>query len=145
VNISRRVCTTFHCCGTTSSISVTSSPNLASLPRQHGQAAGARIITRRRGRGTGNGARTWLLAGEAGHGGRILTRPGLSGELVFGSARLQFLKLQLELIEEPTAALGQLPEALALQLGDDQLQMRDHRLDVHDTMARNLRGECMMR
>src|SRR5918911_1356390 len=38
VNFSRTVWITFHCRGTTSSVSVMSSPSLASLPPQHGQA-----------------------------------------------------------------------------------------------------------
>ena len=57
---SRTVCTTFQCRGTTSSVSVTSSPSLASLPPQHGQAIGAGITTRSRGRWAGNGPRTGL-------------------------------------------------------------------------------------
>jgi hypothetical protein len=44
----------------TSSVSVTSSPSLASLPPQHGQ-AGAGITTRSRGRCAGKGARTGFL------------------------------------------------------------------------------------
>jgi len=73
----------------------------------------------------GKGCPHRLLAGEAGYDGPILTRPGLSGEFVFGGTRLQLLELQLELIEELAAALGRWPEALALQFGDEQLQMRD--------------------
>ena len=45
----------------TPSVSVTSSPSLASLPPQHGQAAGAGITTRSRGRCAGKGARTGFL------------------------------------------------------------------------------------
>jgi hypothetical protein len=60
VNFSRTVWITFHCRGTTSSVSVISSPSLASLPPQHGQALGAAITTRSRGRCAGNGARTGL-------------------------------------------------------------------------------------
>ena len=67
VNFSRTVWITFHCRGTTSSVSVMSSPSLASLPPQQGQALGAGITTRSRGRCAGNGARTGLLAGEAAH------------------------------------------------------------------------------
>ena len=51
---------TFHCRGTTSSVSVMVSPSSASLPPQHGQAVG-RITTRSRGRCAGNGARTGFL------------------------------------------------------------------------------------
>ena len=61
VNFSRTVWITFHCRGTTSSVSVMSSPSLASLPPQHGQALGAGITTRSRGRCAGNGARTGFL------------------------------------------------------------------------------------
>ena len=60
VNFSRTVWITFHCRGTTSSVSVTSSPSLTSLPPQHGQAEGAGMTTRSRGRCAGNGARTGL-------------------------------------------------------------------------------------
>ena len=41
VNFSRTFWITFHWRGTTSSVSVTSSPIFASLPPQHGQAQGA--------------------------------------------------------------------------------------------------------
>jgi hypothetical protein len=83
-----------------------------------------------------------LLAGEAGHDGRMLTGPGLSGEFVFGGIRLQLLELQLELIEE-LAALGRWPEALALQFGDDQLQMRDHGLGAGGAGFRRLAGRAL--
>ena len=74
----------------------------------------------------GKGRPHRLLAGEAGYDGPILTGLGLGGEFVFGRARLQLFELQLELVEQLAAALGRWPEALALQFGDDQLQMRDH-------------------
>lgn len=63
---SRTVCTTFHCRGTTSSVSVTSSP---SLPWQHGQAVGPGIITRSRGRCAGKNPRTGLRRMARGQGG----------------------------------------------------------------------------
>src|SRR5204863_3741278 len=50
VNFSRTLWTTFHCRGTTSSVSVMSSPSMASLLPQHGQAMGPGITTRSRGR-----------------------------------------------------------------------------------------------
>ncbi len=56
-NRSRTVWITFHCRGTTSSVSVMSSPSLASRPPQQGQAAGAGMTTRSRGRCCGKGAR----------------------------------------------------------------------------------------
>jgi hypothetical protein len=61
VNFPRTVCTTFHCRGTTSNVSVMSSPSLASLPPQHGQTVGAGITTRSRGRCSGKGARTGFV------------------------------------------------------------------------------------
>jgi hypothetical protein len=60
VNFSRTVCTTFHWRGMTSSVSVIVSPSLASLPPQHGHAAGPGITTRSRGRCSGSGARVGL-------------------------------------------------------------------------------------
>jgi hypothetical protein len=139
-NFSRTVCTTFHCRGTTSSVSVASSPSLASLPPRHGQAADAGITTRSRGRCAGKGAPHRLFAGEAGYDGPILTGLGLGGEFVFGRARLQLFELQLELVEQLAAALGRWPEALAPQLGDDQLQMRDHGLGAGGAGFRLLAG-----
>jgi hypothetical protein len=50
VNFSRTVWMTFHWRGTTSRVSVTSSPSLTSLPPQHGQEGGAGTTTRSRGR-----------------------------------------------------------------------------------------------
>ena len=128
VNFSRTVWITFHCRGITSSVSVTSSPSLASLPPQHGQALGPGMTTRSRGRCAGSGARTGfrrvkLLTVAAG-----LARRRFGGRLVLGGGGLQLLELQLQLVEQPAAALGRWPEPLAPQLGDHQLQMRDHRL-----------------
>src|SRR5215471_2486888 len=58
VNFSRTCCTTFHCRGTTSSVSVTSSPSLASLVEpQQTQAVGPGTMIRSRGRCAGNGCR----------------------------------------------------------------------------------------
>ena len=56
VNRSRTVWITFHWRGITSSVSVTSSPSLATLPLQHGQAVGPGITTRSRGRCAGKPA-----------------------------------------------------------------------------------------
>src|SRR5271169_4582802 len=109
VNFSRTVWITFHCRGTTSKVSVTSSPSLTSLPPQHGQKGGAGTTTRSRGRCAGNGAPHRLLASEAAlRGGLRLDRPG-SG-LIFRGARFQLLELQFQLVEQLAAALGRLPK-----------------------------------
>src|SRR5438045_9605821 len=57
LNFSRTVWITFHWRGTTSSVSVMSSPSLTSRPPQAGHAHGAGIMTRSRGRWAGKGAR----------------------------------------------------------------------------------------
>ena len=95
-----------------------SSPSLASLPPQQGQAVGPAITTRSRGRCAGKGARTGLLAGERVHR-RAADRHG--GDLVLGRAGRGFLELQLQLVEQLAAALGGVPVLLAPQLGDQQL------------------------
>src|SRR5215203_4659478 len=66
-NRSRAVWITFHLMGSTSSVSVMSSPSLDSLPPQHGHAVGPGMTTRSRGRWAGRGARTgWPRGGLAG-------------------------------------------------------------------------------
>ena len=57
-NFSRTVWITFHCRGITSSVSVMSSPSLASLPPHDGHEHGAEMTTRSRGRCAASGART---------------------------------------------------------------------------------------
>jgi len=68
-----------------------------------------------------------FLAGEADHRRGI---GWLSGGFGFGlgRARLQFLELQFQLVDQLAATFGGLPVLLALQLGDQQLVMGDHRL-----------------
>src|SRR3954467_5781723 len=74
-NRSRTVWMTFHLIGSTSSVSVMSSPSLDSLPPQQGQAAGGGSTTRSRGRWAGRGARTgWPGGGLLGR----RERPSLS-------------------------------------------------------------------
>ena len=104
VNFSRTVWITFHCRGTTSSVSVMSSPSLASLPPQHGQAVGPGITTRSRGRCAGKRRPHRLRAGEAAAPPSPST--GAGGGLVLGRARLQLLELQFQLVEQLAAALG---------------------------------------
>ena len=69
------------------------------------------------------------LAGERRHR-RGLGRCHLGGDLVLGSRALQFLELQLHLIEKPCGALRARPIELARQLLDLQLQMGDQGLVV---------------
>src|SRR5260370_38255109 len=70
VNFSRTVWITFHWRGTISSVSVMSSPSLASLPPQTGHAQGAGIMTRSRGKWAGKGAGAGRWRAETFHGGR---------------------------------------------------------------------------
>jgi hypothetical protein len=64
VNFSRTVWITFQRRGTTSSVSVMSSPSFASLPPQQGHAVGLGTTTRSRGRWAGSGARTGERRGK---------------------------------------------------------------------------------
>jgi hypothetical protein len=83
-----------------------------------------------------------LLAGEAGHDGAVLAGLG-SDEFVFCGTRFELLELQLALVEQLAAAFGGLPEMLALQFGDHQLQMRDHGLGPRGTGFRRLAGRAL--
>ena len=143
VNFSRTVCTTFHCRGTTSSVSVTSSPSLAELAAAARAGGGRRDHHAFAWQVLGKRCPHRLLAGEAAHDGVVLARLGGGGERVFGRACLQLLELQLELIEQLAAALGRWPEALASQFGDDQLQMRDHGLGTRGAGFGLLAGRAL--
>lgn len=74
LNFSSTVWITFHWRGTTSSVSVTSSPILTSLPRQHGHSLGTGNTTRSRGRWAGSGARTGFLRLK------LRTTPGVASD-----------------------------------------------------------------
>ena len=81
------------------------------------------------------------LAGE----GRNLGGPGrrtLGGELILGGRGFQLLELQLELVEQPGAALGALAEAIAPELLDLQLEMGDQRLVVGGLGPQGGRFRC---
>src|SRR5512134_1982925 len=129
LNFSRTVWITFHCRGITSSVSVTSSPSLTSLPWQHGQTEGATMTTRSRGRCAGSGARTGLRREKL---LTTLSPPLAAAASVAQSSsvarRLQLFELQLQLVEQPALRLRRRTKPLALQFGDQELQMRDHRL-----------------
>ena len=78
-----------------------------------------------------------LLAGDAAHRGAAqLDYPG--GDRVFGGIGFQLLELQFQLVEQLAAALGRLPEPLALHLGNQQLQISHHRLGPGRTGLRLL-------
>ena len=104
---SRTVWITLNWRGITSSVSVTSSPSLDSLPWQQGQAAGPGITTRSRGRWAGNGARSRLVP-RGGRPGWALGCCGIcpGGGVVLGGGSLRLLQLQLELVQQLAAALG---------------------------------------
>src|SRR5512147_2287598 len=78
----------------------------------------------------------WLAAGNAAPRGVVpagLPRRGglgrqLGGTGVLGGGRLQLFELQFQLVEQPAPMLRGRPEPIALQLGDQELQMRHHRL-----------------
>ena len=55
-------------------------------------------------------------------------RLGRSGGLVLGDGGLELLELHLHLVEQLAAAFGGGAEAIAVEPGDHQLQMRNHRL-----------------
>ena len=120
VNFSRTVWITFHCRGTTSSVSVMVSPSLASCRRSTGRRSGrdhhplARQMRRKR-------RAHRLSAGERAH---RRARGRCRGGFVLGRVRRGFLELQFQLVEQLAAALGGMPVLLAPQLGDQQLQVR---------------------
>jgi hypothetical protein len=70
----------------------------------------------------GTADRLGARASVARLGGRFRVRG-----LRLGGLGLKLLKLQLELVQEPAAALGGRAEAVALQLGNQQLEVCDHR------------------
>ena len=105
-----------------------SSPSLESRLPQQAQAEGAGITTRSRGRCSGKGTRRrrrrvclplagWALPAAVLRLGRVLAR-----------SSDEFAEFQLELVDQLAAALGRGAEAVMLELGDQQLEMRHHRL-----------------
>src|SRR6516162_6615913 len=129
VNFSRTICTTFHCRGTTSSRSVTSSPSLASLCEpQQPQALGPGTITRSRGRCAGNGLRADLRRVKA----RtcvvsLLAASACSAATSSSVRRFELLELKLHLVDEPRLALVARSKQVALELLDHQPKMHDQR------------------
>jgi hypothetical protein len=59
-------------------------------------------------------------------------------DFIFGRRRGRVLELQFQLVEQLAAALGRLPVLLAPQLGDQQFQVRHHRLGAGGARLRFL-------
>ena len=115
VNFSRTYCSTFHCRGTTSSVSVTSSPSLASrVEPQQVQAVGPGTTIRSRGRCSGKGLRDGFLRVNERNRRARGRRRLLGGELVLRRRRFELLEFQLHLVEKPRACVrcaGRKPRA----------------------------------
>ena len=125
-NRSRTVWITFHWRGTTSSVSVTSSPSFESfVDPQHGQSVGAAITTRSRGKCSGIGFRAGRLRSKD---FTKVEGPSVRGQLVLGRVCLGVLHLHLQLVDEPLLAFRARAVERAPQLFDLQLQPRDQRL-----------------
>ena len=126
VNFSRTVCRTNQRRGTTSRVSVTASPILASrLPPQQRQVVGrrnheplARQMLRQRAAGG-------PLPDMRRHDRAGFRLGGFGRRLVLGRGLLELGQLQLELVDEPLAALAGLSELLAPRLGQQQPQALD--------------------
>ncbi len=124
LNFSRTVCTTFYCLGTSSRVSVTSSPSFTrAAPPQQGQASGegshdplARQVGRQR-RPLG------LAAGEGAHRGIAVV--GFALARVLGRRCLHLIQLQFQLIQQVVAPFRGLAVPFSTQLRDLQLQMFD--------------------
>jgi hypothetical protein len=59
---------------------------------------------------------------------RVLGYRGGGSDFILGRGGLEFLKLHLQLVEQLAATLCRGTEPITLHLGDQQLQMRNHRL-----------------
>ena len=85
---------------------MTASPTLASrLPPQQRHAVGGGTTTRSRGRCAGNGRRAGLLP-HMGANHRALPAWRFGGRLVLGHGLLELGQLELELLDQPAAALA---------------------------------------
>jgi len=100
-----------------------SSPSLDSLPPQAGHAQGAGMTSRSRGRCAGSGARTGLLRVKLGTALIADAATSSSVARAFSSS-----SCSSSWSSRWRPAFGGLPEPVALHLGDQQLQMRHHRL-----------------
>jgi hypothetical protein len=125
-NFSRTVWITLYVRGTDSSVSVMLAQlaELAAAARAAGRRWRHHPLTRqmRRQRPTHR-----LGARERAHGGRAGSRLRRGGLILCGGG-LHLLELHLELVQEFAAALGRGVEPVALEFGNEQLQVRHHRL-----------------
>ena len=126
-NFSRTCWITFHCRGTTSRVSVTSSPSLdRRVPPQQAHAAETRDDHALPRQVLGKWTPRRAGAGEPGDGGG-LGRGSLGRQLVLRGGRFELLELQLHLIQQAGCTLGARAEAVAVELLDLQLEMGDQR------------------
>ena len=68
------------------------------------------------------------LAADGATAGRQPFLVRIQRRLVLGGSRFQLLELQLQLVQQLAPALGRGAEPVMLELGDQQLEMRHHRL-----------------
>jgi len=73
-------------------------------------------------------ARRLAANGRAGRLLPVRIAGRIEGRLILGRLRLEFLKLKFQLVQQLAAAFGRGAEPLMPQLGNQQLQMRRHRL-----------------
>ena len=76
---------------------------------------------------------------------RVVVRRGGGSDFILGRGRFEFLELHLQLVEQLAATFRRGAEPIALHLGDQQLQMRNHRLRTRgaglELAARRTLGE----
>ena len=125
---SRTVWITFHWRGTTSSVSVTSSPSFDSLfEPQQGQDVGAGDHHALARQITGERLSRRPLAFE-GFDDLLGPRRLLGGQFVLGSGGLSVLQLQFQLVEQALLSFGAHAKERAFQLLDLELQIDDEGL-----------------
>ena len=77
--------------------------------------------------------------------GCVVVRRGGGSDFILGRGRFEFLELHLQLVEQLAATFRRGAEPIALHLGDQQLQMRNHRLRTRgaglELAARRTLGE----
>ena len=125
---SRTVWMTFHTRGTTSSVSVKSSPSFDKRESpQAGHEHGAGMTTRSRGICSRNGFLTGRLRSNGAT--LVVLAAATSARRPSSLASASIFEMKLHLLEQATAALGARAVLLAPKPGDLQLEMRDNRLN----------------